>query len=99
MATSQTEAGESDAETTDALPFTLEEPHPNTGVGVCKSIVALANHVGECDSSRDARGSIDDDGRCYYCGYDRGTLTSHTEVPGMRLECRQCERTLLTREE
>lgn len=34
------------------------------------------------------------DGRCQFCGYDRGDYRSHTELAVWSVTCRQCDSTL-----
>jgi len=70
-----------DSQTGDVLPY--DQSDVREGVGRVQQIRALSSHT-ECDG-------VTDDGRCQFCGYDRGTYKSHTEVGGYVVECRQCD--------
>jgi hypothetical protein len=64
----------------EVLPFDQSDLHE--GMGSVEKIVALSDYT-------DADGVSG--GRCNYCGYDRGTYKTHTEVAVWSLTCRQCE--------
>jgi hypothetical protein len=62
------------------LPF--DKSDVRGGIGKIEKIVALSEHP-------DSDGVVD--GRCNWCGYDRGTLLRHTEVEGEQIQCRNCD--------
>lgn len=70
------------------LPF--DQSDVVNGVGQIQRIVALSGYTDDA--------YVSSDGRCQSCGYDRGVLISHTEVPEQKLLCDACE-IVLWREE
>jgi hypothetical protein len=63
----------------EVLPF--DKSDVVNAVGSVERIVALSGYTDEEGVYR---------GRCNYCGYDRGTYKSHTEVAAWSLTCREC---------
>lgn len=77
----------------DVLPFETRETDVHEGIGVRETIVSLADYT----DARPLHGQkrVTDDGRCAWCGYDRGRRTVHTEVEGETVECDHCDATLV----
>jgi len=67
----------------DVLPFDLSDVRG--GVGTVERIVDLGNYTEAEEVFQ---------GRCNFCGYDRGTFKSHTDVRASSLTCRQCHAVL-----
>ena len=65
----------------EVLPFDNSDLHE--GMGPIERIVGLCGHT-------DAPG-VSSDGRCKWCGYDRATYQSHTEVESWSITCRECD--------
>lgn len=72
-----TDGGEGDG----VLPFEADETDVHEGIGVVVTIIDLAEAPDDADLF---------EGRCRFCGYDRGRRTSHTEVEGSTIRCDHC---------
>ncbi len=73
------------------LPFETSETDVHEGIGRIETIVDLLDHRGDGREILAAgQHTITSDGRCNQCGYDRGRMKRHTEVPGFSIDCDHC---------